>query len=100
MWESSEYGRIQIATRCLLWSSVSLRLTAAVLSSLVIGSTLYATSIFTPPQETIGTSSAVAATENLNKGVQAFKEKQFDAAIDYFKKAVESDPNLTDGNLY
>jgi tetratricopeptide (TPR) repeat protein len=40
------------------------------------------------------------ARDLLNKGVQAFKNGQYDAAIEDFKKATESDPNLLMARVY
>ena len=40
------------------------------------------------------------ARDNLNKGVQAYKNARFEAAIDYFKKAVQLDPGLVNARLY
>ena len=36
----------------------------------------------------------------LNKGVQAYKDGQFDQAIEDFKQAKELDPSLTNARLY
>src|ERR1700688_4773695 len=40
------------------------------------------------------------ARDKLNKGVEAYKAGQFDAAIEDFKDARELDPNLTNAQLY
>jgi tetratricopeptide (TPR) repeat protein len=40
------------------------------------------------------------ARDNLNKGVQAFRAQKYDVAIDHFKKAIELDPDLPNGELY
>ena len=40
------------------------------------------------------------ARDRLNKGVSAFKNAQFDAAVEYFKEAKELDPNLLNARLY
>jgi tetratricopeptide (TPR) repeat protein len=40
------------------------------------------------------------ARDQLNKGVEAFKSGQFDAAIEHFKSARELDPTLTNAQLY
>jgi tetratricopeptide (TPR) repeat protein len=40
------------------------------------------------------------ARDKLNKGVQAFKGAQFDAAIEDFKQAKELDPSLMNARLY
>ncbi len=40
------------------------------------------------------------ARDALNKGVQAYKAGQTDAAIENFKKAKDLDPNLTNARLY
>jgi hypothetical protein len=40
------------------------------------------------------------ARDRLNKGVQAYKNGQFDAAIENFKEAKELDPKLTNAQLY
>lgn len=40
------------------------------------------------------------ARDKLNKGVQAYKNGQFDLAIEDFKEAKQLDPNLTNAQLY
>jgi tetratricopeptide (TPR) repeat protein len=40
------------------------------------------------------------ARDKLNKGVQAFKNAQFDQAVEDFKQAKDLDPNLTNARLY
>lgn len=40
------------------------------------------------------------ARDDLNKGVDAYKNAQFDAAIEYFKNAQKLDPTLTSAQLY
>jgi len=40
------------------------------------------------------------ARDNLNKGVQAFRDTHYEKSVDYFKKAVELDPELTTAELY
>jgi tetratricopeptide (TPR) repeat protein len=40
------------------------------------------------------------ARDKLNKGVQAYKDAQFDAAIEDFKQAKDLDPNLMNARLY
>ena len=40
------------------------------------------------------------ARDQLNKGVQAFKAAQFDAAIEHFKAAKDLDPSLMNARLY
>jgi tetratricopeptide (TPR) repeat protein len=40
------------------------------------------------------------ARDNLNKGVSAFRDTHYEKAVDYFKKAVELDPDLTTAELY
>ena len=40
------------------------------------------------------------ARDLLNKGVAAFKEGQYDRAVDDFQKATEADPDLTTARLY
>jgi tetratricopeptide (TPR) repeat protein len=40
------------------------------------------------------------ARDKLNKGVQAYKDAQFDTAIEDFKQAKDLDPNLTNARLY
>jgi tetratricopeptide (TPR) repeat protein len=40
------------------------------------------------------------ARDNLNKGVQAFRESRYDLAIEYFKKATALNPDIPDGELY
>lgn len=40
------------------------------------------------------------ARDKLNKGVEAYKAGQYDAAIEDFKQASEYDPGLTDAKLY
>src|SRR5437763_16561118 len=40
------------------------------------------------------------ARDNLKKGVQAYMNARCEAAIDYFKKAVQLDRDLADARLY
>src|ERR1043166_282785 len=40
------------------------------------------------------------ARDNLNRGVQAFKATKFADAVEYFKKAVELDPEFPTARLY
>lgn len=40
------------------------------------------------------------ARDQLNKGVQAYRNAQFDVAIEHFKTAKELDPGLTNARLY
>ncbi|HLH29745.1 MAG TPA: tetratricopeptide repeat protein [Terriglobia bacterium] len=40
------------------------------------------------------------ARDNLNKGVQAFKDTHYEKSVEYFKKAIELDPDLTNAELY
>ncbi len=38
--------------------------------------------------------------DNLNKGVQAYKNAKYQEAVDYFKKAIELDPTNSNAKLY
>src|SRR5580698_789417 len=40
------------------------------------------------------------ARDNLNKGVQAYKNSKFEDAIDHFQQAVALDPTLINARLY
>jgi tetratricopeptide (TPR) repeat protein len=40
------------------------------------------------------------ARDDLNKGVEAYKNAQFDQAIEYFKDSAANDPTLTNAKLY
>ena len=40
------------------------------------------------------------ARDNLNKGVRAFRESNYQSAVDYFKTALEMDPELLNAELY
>jgi Tfp pilus assembly protein PilF len=40
------------------------------------------------------------ARDNLNRGVQAFKATQYSEAVEYFKKAVDLDPDFPTARLY
>jgi tetratricopeptide (TPR) repeat protein len=44
--------------------------------------------------------SKLRARDLLNKGVAAFKEAQFDKAVEYFKEAKDLDPDLMNARLY
>lgn len=40
------------------------------------------------------------ARDRLNKGVRAYRDQKYQAAVDYFKEAVALDPSLTNARLY
>src|SRR5881275_3241027 len=40
------------------------------------------------------------ARDNLNKGVRAFRESHYENAVNYFKQAVQLDPDLTTAEIY
>src|SRR5438477_12497794 len=40
------------------------------------------------------------ARDNLNKGVRAFRDAHYENAVNYFKQAVEMDPELTTAEIY
>src|SRR5664279_250738 len=40
------------------------------------------------------------ARDNLNRGVQAFKATKYSDAVEYFKKAVDLDPDFPTARLY
>jgi tetratricopeptide (TPR) repeat protein len=40
------------------------------------------------------------ARDNLNKGVRAFRDTHYENAVNYFKQAVELDPELTTAEIY
>jgi tetratricopeptide (TPR) repeat protein len=40
------------------------------------------------------------ARDNLNKGVRAFRDAKYEAAVQYFQEAVRLDPELVDAELY
>src|SRR2546421_12732027 len=40
------------------------------------------------------------ARDNLNKGVRAFRDAHYENAVNYFKQAVELDPDLTNAEIY
>jgi len=40
------------------------------------------------------------ARDNLNKGVRAFRDAKFEAAVNYFQEAIKLDPTLTNAELY
>src|SRR5580700_3341429 len=44
--------------------------------------------------------SKLRARDQLNKGVQAYKNTKYEAAIGYFQKAVDLDPSLINARLY
>jgi tetratricopeptide (TPR) repeat protein len=44
--------------------------------------------------------SKLRARDRLNKGVAAFKEAQFDKAVEFFKEAKDLDPDLMNARLY
>ena len=48
----------------------------------------------------IGGCDKLRARDKLNKGVEAYKAGQYDAAIEDFKDAKELDPNLTNAQIY
>lgn len=44
--------------------------------------------------------SRLKARDRLNKGVRAYRDQKYQAAVDYFKEAVALDPALTNAKLY
>jgi tetratricopeptide (TPR) repeat protein len=40
------------------------------------------------------------ARDNLNKGVRAFRDAKYEAAVNYFQEAIKLDPTLTNAELY
>lgn len=40
------------------------------------------------------------ARDNLNKGIKAFRDSRYEDAVNYFQKATELDPDLTNAELY
>src|ERR1700746_107435 len=40
------------------------------------------------------------ARDNLKKGVRAFRDAHYENAVNYFKQAVELDPELTTAEIY
>jgi tetratricopeptide (TPR) repeat protein len=44
--------------------------------------------------------SKLQARDQLNKGVQAYKNARYEEAIEHFKNAVDKDPSLTNARLY
>src|SRR5712692_1725557 len=40
------------------------------------------------------------ARDNLNKGVRAFRDAHYENAVNYFKEAVQLDPDLTTAQIY
>jgi tetratricopeptide (TPR) repeat protein len=40
------------------------------------------------------------ARDRLNKGVRAYRDQKYQAAVDHFKEAVQLDPSLTNARLY
>jgi tetratricopeptide (TPR) repeat protein len=47
-----------------------------------------------------GTLRALKARDQLNKGVAAYRDAQFQAAIEHFKSAIQLDPTLLNAKLY
>ena len=52
------------------------------------------------PLVILGGCDKLRARDKLNKGVEAYKAGQYDAAIEDFKDARELDPNLTNAQIY
>src|SRR5438093_389937 len=42
----------------------------------------------------------LAARDNLNKGVRAFRDAHYENAVKYFQEAVQLDPDLTTAEIY
>jgi len=61
-----------------------------VLALVVVGLTLLSTAAC----------SKLSARDQLNKGVQAYKNTHYEEAIGHFQQAVELDPSLTNARLY
>jgi len=52
------------------------------------------------PLSGCGFLSKLRARDNLNNGVKAFTDQKYDAAAQYFEKAVQLDPKLQDARVY
>src|SRR5215813_7331986 len=49
---------------------------------------------------TLTSCAKLQARDNLNKGVRAFRDAHYENAVNYFKQAVELDPDLTTAEVY
>ncbi|MDD5542740.1 MAG: tetratricopeptide repeat protein [Acidobacteriia bacterium] len=49
---------------------------------------------------TTGACNRLRARDRLNKGVRAYRDQRYQAAVDYFKEAVNLDPGLMNARLY
>jgi len=47
-----------------------------------------------------GACNKLKARDRLNKGVRAYRDQRYQAAVDYFREAVSLDPGLTNARLY
>jgi tetratricopeptide (TPR) repeat protein len=61
---------------------------------------IFVHSVVQPCAASAQTSPPSKARDQLNKGVEAFKNAQYPAAVEHFTTAVQLDPNLTDARLY
>jgi len=77
---------------------ITLPLTVGLLASALLSAT--ATAQTGPQPKSPPPEAHAKAREQLNKGVQAFKNAQYDAAVEHFTAAVELDPDFTTARLY
>jgi Tfp pilus assembly protein PilF len=61
---------------------------------------IFVHSVMQPCAASAQTSPPSKAQDQLNKGVEAFKNAQYPMAVEHFTTAVQLDPNLTDARLY
>ncbi|MFY9529893.1 MAG: hypothetical protein WBC04_12610 [Candidatus Acidiferrales bacterium] len=82
-------------------SSLTLRLGALFLLGIAFGPSMPSPAMSSPPRARRQASDdKLEAPELLRKGVAAYKDGTFDAAIEYFRQAKELDPNSLKARLY
>jgi len=92
----------RVATKLSISKKAALAAAAvtAVTLPLVIGMIMNPAFVRAQSQPPIETPSEFEARNSLNQGVRAFRNREYDSAIEFFKRATELDPALTNADLY
>jgi len=76
------------------------RVAIALLTAIVVSSTLYGFAQTAAPPASDDTSQSLAVRDSLNRGVEAYKAARYGEAAEHFRHAVELAPSLAVAKLY